>query len=112
MKFKVGDRIHIYTCIDQQPEKAKVTEIHKCGWLGVLLDGEATPSPSWWHPKQCRLLKKAQQRRRIWVPSDAITLNFLASNNLPGTTLQAWLASKPEGNGDSFIEFTEVRKKK
>lgn len=117
MKFKVGDRVSIYTNPEQCfPHKALTGRIVVADdfFPGIRVDQKdtwATGSSGLvnFHSKQCRLLKK-KQRRRVWMNIDPALLPASINLNLAkdGEHINATICNHPV-NG--FIEFIEVKKK-
>lgn len=77
---------------------------HENGALLFLPDLPIGKREWWVHPKQCRRLKKRDQRRRIWI--DTPDLRDLGTTEGSQGTVFVSTYSMPRA-----VEFVEVRKK-
>ena len=97
-EFRLNDRVSIYARPNLPGATAKGVIIsigNDCAgdFLEIKLDG--TENVFYFHPKQCRLLKPKQPRRRIWMFAEQLSQWY----NPPGDYRK------------DLIEFIEVKKK-
>lgn len=110
MKFKVGDRVAVYG-----PRiTMNATAFGSCQdvvYGAITADGKFPTIKSdlddceyYFHPKQCRLLKR-KERKRVWVDPDYLIPNqpyfYKPEKGMPVRTTK----------GNSWIEFIEVKRK-
>lgn len=76
MKFKVGDRIKVYSVLEKCP-KGTIKKIQLNGTLEVHLDRYSEIQAICAHPKQCRLIKK-KQPKYYWINPRWIEQNIYA----------------------------------
>lgn len=107
--FVIGDRVAVYSQGELigpgyargQKHKATIKEIKDTESLILRFDRAEADSPCFWHPKQCRLLKK-KERRRIWV-SEFDLVGIIGSRRA--------YYDPPITPDVKWIEFVEVKKK-
>lgn len=99
--LKVGERVAVY---NERRDVGTVTHIALDGNLGVSFDTPGAYSMGWFHPKQCRRLKK-RERRRVWVESHRVNEALATS-----VGVSASISGRRMCEGD--VEFIEVLPKK
>jgi hypothetical protein len=109
-ELKIGDRVAAY-CISRST--GVVEKISDEGSLTIRLD-RLPQGTVYVHPKQCRLLKKIEPRRRFWInvyvkhPILQERILEYARPSLSKETADHWADS----GRIECIEVVEVRKKK
>ena len=99
--FKVGDRVALYArnLVQDKMERVVCNVLEIDEKRGLKLGTER--GGFWFHPKQCRKLKK-KERRRIWVLGNATEIS----------NYQMQVRTVAPSSPEYWAEFVEVRKKK
>jgi hypothetical protein len=109
-KFKVGDRVAVYDGghryegnILEFSQVIGASSPYDCVVIRRVANGKTMSV----HPKQCRRLGK-KERRRVWMPQ----LNVDDMFKYPEYKDYTAILYKEKREGQSLVEFIEVRKKK
>lgn len=109
MKFKVGDRVSVYGCVQNNPHQpalflrgnvATVTSFNSDSEIHIEIEGWGDGIV---HPKQCRRLRPSSSRRSVYV--------FDVSMEGDEDIITAWRTPTCEVTGSTPIEYREVRRK-
>ncbi len=99
-KFEVGDRIAIYEELERW--KATIIKINELGHLYVLYLFEGEEVRDYFHPKQCRKIKK-KERRRVWVDKIDYSANEISTHRP--------IRFDNPFDSINWVEFVEVKKR-
>lgn len=106
-KFKVGDRVAVYSSLGRR--MGFIKEINKeAGIFLVFFPGPGRNDRTWAHPKQCRKLRPKAKRRRVWIADTYVGDEQITSNHI---TFDAEKYDIPS-RSSTWVEFVEVRRRK